>query len=244
MQTDRPDFTEGTLAVPRGRLQLEGGYTFTYDREGRTRTVDHAFPEFLLRLGLVDDLELRVGWAGWSLTEQLVFERNEAGRRVWRTEHDDAGTDMTVGFKWHLLDQDGPVPDFGVIGQLTLPTGAAGKSSGDVDPEVKLVWAYDLTESLSIAGNVNLAAPTAEAGRFFQASGSVSLGYAVCDWLGAYVEYFGFYPADRGTDAAHTLNGGFTFPIGDQLQFDIRAGFGLNEEAADILAGAGFAVRF
>ena len=32
--TDRPDFTESTLTVPFGHVQLETGYTFTYDDEG------------------------------------------------------------------------------------------------------------------------------------------------------------------------------------------------------------------
>ena len=43
--TDRPDFTESTEAVPAGHVQLEAGYTFTFDREGSDRTRDHAAPE-------------------------------------------------------------------------------------------------------------------------------------------------------------------------------------------------------
>ena len=72
----------------------------------------------------------------------------------------------------------------------------------------------------------------------------MSAGYTLTDWLGTYVEYFGFYPSDRWTDCAHFLNGGFTFPITDNLQFDVRAGVGLNEEADDFFTGAGLAMRF
>lgn len=242
--TDRPDFTESTQAVPRGRIQLESGYTFTHDHERGVTTTDHAFPEFLLRIGLADEWELRLGWAGWSLTEEMFHERNEHGRRVSRNEHADGGTDMTVGFKRHLCDQDGRRPDLGVIGELSLPTGSGEKSSGDVDPAVKLLWAYDLSERLSLAGNVNVGAPRSERGRFVQSAASISVGYAWTDWLGSYVEYFGVYPNDRGTDAAHYLNGGFAFPVNDNLQFDVRAGLGLNEEADDFFSGVGFSVRW
>jgi hypothetical protein len=242
--SDRPDFTESASVVPRGRFQLEGGYTFSYDRESGRRRADHTLPELLLRTGLMDGLELRVGWPGFSFTESRFSERNDVGRRVPRTDHDDAGTDMDLGFKLHLAEQQGWMPEFAVIGMTSLPTGAASKSSGDVDPEVKWLWSYALSPRWSLGGNVNLAVPTGEAGRFFQTSASVSVGCALTDWLGTYVEYFGFYPGDRGSDCAHYLSGGFTFPVQEHLQFDIRSGFGLNEEADDFFVGVGFAIRF
>lgn len=244
MVTDRPDFTESTLAIPRGRFQLEGGYTFTHDHEDGVTTTDHSFPELLLRSGLANRVELRLGWSGWSLASELFQERNDAGRSVPRHEHDDGGSDMSAGFKLHLFDQEGMRPDFGVIGELSLPTGAAGKTSGDVDPTVKLLWAYEITQRLGVAGNVNLSVPTSERGRYFQTAASLSFAYEITDWLGSYVEYFGFYPNDRGTDCAHYLNGGFTFPVTDHLQFDVRAGAGLNEEADDFFTGVGFAIRW
>jgi hypothetical protein len=243
--TDRPDFTESPLTVPRGRTQIEAGYTFTYDREDGVRVKDHTFPELLLRVGLADDLELRVGWAGGSLSELHYKEANDVGRRVTINDHQDGATDLYLGFKWHLFEEKALLPEFALIPAINVPTGQRDKTSGDVDPEIKLAWAYTLTEELSLSGNVNLAVPTTERGRrFFQPSASVSLGYALTDWMGAYVEYFGFYPNDRGSDCAHTLNGGFTFLLSDNLQFDIRAGKGLNEEADDLFAGAGLSVRF
>lgn len=242
--TDRPDFTESTLTIPRGRFQLEAGYTFTSDKEDGVRAKDHTFPELLLRVGLVDDVELRIGWSGWSLSREEFRERNEVGRTVKMHTRDNGGTDMNVGFKFHLLDRDGWAPDFAVLVGADLPTGASGKTSGDVDPNLGLLWAYDLSDDMSLAGNVNFAVPTSEKGRFFQTSASVSLGYSLTDDLGAYFEYYGFYNNDRNTDAAHYANGGFTYLITDNFQFDVRVGAGLNEEADDLFVGTGFAWRF
>lgn len=244
ISTDRPDFSESTGVVPRGRFQFETGYTFTRDSELGTRTGEHTFPEILLRMGLATDWELRIGWTGFSLGEEVFRAPNEAGRTRTFREHDDGGTDMNIGVKRHLLDQSGLVPDFGVIAALTLPTGAGGKSAGDVDPEIKLLWGYELTDRLAIAGNVNVAVPSDELGRFFQSSASVSLGHSINDWVGTYVEYFGFYPNERGTDCAHYVNTGLVFPITEDFQIDLRIGTGLNEEADDLFAGIGFAFRF
>jgi hypothetical protein len=81
-------------------------------------------------------------------------------------------------------------------------------------------------------------------GRFVQSSASISLGVSLTDDVGAYAEYFGFYPASRGADCSHTANGGLTWRLTDNLQLDWRAGFGLNEEADDFFTGVGFAIRF
>ncbi|GMU33926.1 MAG: transporter [Planctomycetia bacterium] len=244
MVTDRPDFTESTLTVPRGRAQVELGYTYVYDDEDGVRVGDHVFPESLLRVGLAKDWELRVFWLGGSLTESMFRETNDAGRRVDVKGHEDGATDMSIGFKYHIREQDGWIPDMGVIGEVSIPTGTRSKTSGDVDPGAKFLWAYALTDRLSLSGNVNIAVPTGEKGRFFQTAASVSMGYSWTDWMGSFVEYFGIYPNDRGSDCAHTVNGGFTFPITDNLQFDVRVGVGLNEEADDLFAGSGLAIRF
>ncbi len=243
IETDRPDFTESTSAVPLGHVQFELGYTFTYDRRGAARVKHHVLPEGLMRLGVLERSELRIGWEGYSFEETLVRRRNDAGRRVWMKDHDDGGTDLAIGLKQELWEQDAAIPAFSVIAEISAPTGAAGKTSGDVDPAVKLLYAWDLNERLSVGGNLNFAVPTEETGRFFQTSASLAAGYALTDWMSVYGEYFGFYPNGRNADAAHYLNGGFTFPVHDNFQIDLRAGFGLNEEADNFFTGIGFAFR-
>lgn len=241
--TDRPDFTESTLAVPYGRIQVESGYTFTYDRERRDRTRDHTAPEFLYRIGLLDEFELRVAWLGYSWQEDLFETRTRQGRRVSQEQWGQGANDVILGFKQHFWGQDGLRPDFGVIVETTVPSGSGTLSSGDVDPGIKLLWAYDLSATWSLAGNLNFAVPTEDAHRFFQTSNSISLGKSLNDWLACYFEYFGFYPNAHHGDCAHYLNGGFTIQLTPNLQLDFRAGLGLNEEADDFFSGAGLSFR-
>jgi hypothetical protein len=241
--TDRPDFTESTDAVPQGHFQLEGGYTFTYDRNARDRVHEHTAPELLLRIGLIDNFELRLGWNGYSWTQDQFETETRRGRRVTREDWSQGAHDLSLGFKLKFVEQEGLRPHLGIIGQISAPSGSPHLSSGDVDPEVKLLWAYDLTERVGLAGNLNLGVPTENRHRFLQASASVSVAVAVTERVGTYVEYFGFYPNADEADAAHYVNGGLTFLITNNFQIDLRAGFGLNGEADDFFSGIGFAWR-
>lgn len=242
--TDRPDFTESTQTVRAGRLQLESGYTFTYNRDDGVRTKQHTYPEILLRVGLVRDVELRIAWAGWTRSEDFFHARNDVGRTVAMAGSVTGGNDLSLGFKYHIADQEGLRPDLGVIVAADIPTGHAAFSSGDVDPFVGLLWAYDLDADWSIAGNINFAMPTTDGRRIFEPQSSVSVGYAISDEVGAYVEYFGFYPASGNNADTHYVNSGLTFLITDDFQIDVRAGAGLNDDSDDFFTGVGFAWRF
>jgi hypothetical protein len=242
--TDRPDFTESTEAVPTGHFQLEMGYTFTYDREDSDRVQENTTPELLARIGLADNFELRIGWEGYSFTRLRFDTPTRSRRTIGRKEWAQGSNDITLGFKLKLAEQDGWRPHTGIIGEISIPSGSPNRSSGDVDPTIKFLWAYDLSDRLSLAGNLNVGVPTENAHRFVQAAASLVLGVALTDSVGTYVEYFGFYPGSDGTDAAHSLNGGFTFLVNSNLQFDVRVGVGLNEEADDFFTGVGLAWRF
>ena len=66
------------------------------------------------------------------------------------------------------------------------------------------------------------------------------------DWLdrlGGFVEYFGGVKT-RGEDDEHSVDGGFTWLVNDDLQLDLSAGVGLNHAAPDFFVSAGFAWRY
>lgn len=242
--TDRPDFTESTEPVPTGRSQIEMGYTFAFDREGDDRLREHTAPELLLRVGVSERLELRFGWEGYSWSEAQSRTATRSGREVTREAWFQGAHDLSLGLKYKFVDQHGSVPHLGVIAQVSVPSGSAGVSSGDVEPAAVLLWAYDLSDRTAVAGNIAFATLTEEGDRFFQAAASLSGAYALTDRLGIYVEYFGLYPNREGGDSAHSINGGLTYLIDHDLQVDCRVGAGLNEEADDFFAGAGVAWRF
>ena len=52
-------------------------------------------------------------------------------------------------------------------------------------------------------------------------------------WLKTHAKGFGHY-----------INGGFTYLITNDIQWDIRAGAGLNDAAEDYFIGTGLSIRF
>ena len=70
--TDRPDQTESPNTVPLGFYQLELGATFNVNEIGSFRNETLSVPETLLRIGLSDRLELRLGWSGVQVASTCV----------------------------------------------------------------------------------------------------------------------------------------------------------------------------
>jgi len=236
--TDRPDFTEASSSVGAGRVQLESGYTFTHDNDRTTRASEHQFPEFLLRVGLTDEVELRIGWLGYLFSREL-------DRPTGSKDTADGGADMDLGLKIELGEQQGWVPETAVITSISLPTGGSAFSADRVQPLVNFLYSWEINECVSVGGSSGLASLYEEGDGFVEAFQSITTAVSLTDAVGAYFEWFAFFrqdAADNGPE--HFLNGGLTYLFNPNLQVDWRAGFGLNERAANFFTGSGFAVRY
>ncbi|MCI5066330.1 transporter [bacterium] len=226
METDRPDFTEGTQPVQAGHIQFELGYTFATDDDNGEEFEEHVAPELLARIGLVEDLELRLTWAGF-----LATDLNGAG--------DDGVSDAGIGFKHRIYRQEGLVPDFSFIGELSVPVGSPAYTADAVEVGGKFLWAYGL-EGYMVGGNLNVSALEGSEERYLEISNSVTVGMDLSGGVGVYLEYFGLYPADDVVETTeHYTNGGFTVALSKRWQLDLRAGFGMNGAADDLFTGAG-----
>lgn len=245
ISTDRPGFADTTAVMPRGYLQLELGYTFTHDSENRMRSSDHAIGQSNLRFGLLDNLEFRTLWNGYSMTEtEYDAESSRTGRRFRTTNHDDGAGDVTLGVRTRLLENDGFIPELTFLTNLSIPVGSNSKSAGDVVPDVRLAYGWALTDKLRLYGVGIAAATVDDEGRFFQGAGSAGLTYAWTERFSTFVEYYGIYPGGRDSDCAHAADGGFAFLLNENTQIDVSAGIGLNEEAADFFIGFGISFRW
>lgn len=234
--TDRPDKTESTSIVPRGFAQLEGGWSLqTVDLVGASLHT-HTVPGMLARVGVLDALEARVGFDGFQLTNQPAALGG------------DGLEDLELGLKYRLATARGALPDIALIGAISVPTGADGVSSERADPTVLLTASRPLSERVSVGSNLGASwATTANAsgGRItlLDLTYTLSFGFALSEQVGAFAETFGRVPANGG-EAAHHLDGGLTFLVRDNLQFDVSLGRGVaGAGAADWLVGAGLAVR-
>jgi len=236
--TDRPDFTESSVTVGRGVLQIEGGYTYSYDREGADRHHTHSYPELLLRYGVLAEwLELRVAY-NYGTFDEIVAGLPNSGR---------GSEDMDVGVKLALTPQACALPETGLILHTVVPTGRGQLSDERVLPGIGYLYSWELTERLSMAGNTLLdkAVDDQTDRTYYQFAQSLSFDYSLTERLGSYAEWYVLAPSGADTvRPEHYANGGFKFLINNNLQLDIFAGLGLNRAADDYFIGGGFAQRF
>ena len=232
--TDRPDFTEASSTVGVGVVQLEMGYTYSFDDDGTDRVVGHSYPEPLLRVGVLADwLELRVGW---NYATESVGVIRESG-----------GEDLYLGFKIGLTPQVGLFPEMALIPQMTVPTGADAFTADETLPGLNWVYGWDVTDCVATGGStqINRTIDEVVVDAYAEWAQSWTVNYGLHDRVGAYTEWFALFPHSAvSASTEHYFDGGFTFLVNNNVQLDIRAGLGLNDAADDYFAGAGLSIRF
>ena len=231
--TDRPDFTEASSTVGRGVAQLEMGYTYFSDNDGTTRTITNSYGEPLLRYGVLANwLEMRVGW---NVADEAINGVRNSGT-----------DDLYLGMKIGLTPQAGILPEMAVIPQMTVPTGGSAFTGGSTLGGLNWLYAWDVTDRITTGGSTqfNQAVDGVTSDFYTEWAQSWTIGYSITDRVGAYSEYFGLYPyAATTVKPENYFNGGFTYLLTNNVQFDIRAGVGLNDAADDFFTGAGLTIR-
>jgi hypothetical protein len=235
--TDRPDFTEATTTVGRRVAQLEFGYTYSYDSNGGQSVRSQSLGEPLLRYGIFADwLELRVG----------LFPTDER-TATGAIRNSTVGTeDLYLGFKIGLTPQEGILPEMALIPQMNVPTGSPAFTSNNVEAGANWLYAWEINDFLSTAGSTQGNRRIDVTGQsYLEIAQSWTVAYSLTEELGAYTEWFAFFPSGADTVLPqHFFNGGFTYLLSDDVQFDVRAGVGLNSAADDYFVGTGLSVRF
>jgi len=237
LASDRPDFTEASTTVGRRVVQLEMGYTYVADDDGPNHTHTHSYPELLARIGILAEwLEFRIAYNYATVSEDFG-----PGPGI-----DTSGSeDLYLGFKLGLTPQEGILPEMALMPQWTVPSGADAFTAGEVLPGVNWLYGWDINDRFSTAGSTQINKAIDDLDEvYYELAQSWTIGMTFTERWGGYTEWFVLAPS--GSDVArtqHYLNGGFVFPVTNDLQFDIRAGVGLSDASDDFFAGAGIVVR-
>ncbi len=229
LNTDRPDFTEGTATVPAGHYQLEGGYTFT--RQGTDES--QSLGELLLRIGVNDRVEARLGIGSYDWDDPGI-----AGEpRINGSE------DPVLGMKIRLTGDDAKT-QLAILLNTTVPVGSDGFTSDDWQPEVKLALGWDLTDRISLAPMLVYIYASDGGERFNQFAASLSAGFTLTERWGAYLEAYGFSKESADGSSTTYLDTGLTYLVSKDVQLDVRVGAGLDSPHPNWYAGLGAAIRF
>lgn len=229
--TDRPDATEAPSVVVRGALQIESGALFTSFEDDVLQTNTTTYNTTLLRFGLLENLELRLGW-------NFVEQRNKLSTA--QEEFIQSGlSPLLLGMKVNISQEKGWLPTIGLIGHLFLPFTA----SDDFKPQntsVDFRFAFDhtLSDSSSIAYNLGAQweADTPGAAYIY----TLAYGYSLTDSFGLYAELYGDMPENNS--ANHYWDAGLTYLVLPNLQLDATVGTSITE-GQDVLVSAGFSYR-
>lgn len=236
--TDRPDFVESSIAVGKGRFQLETSLAAERDHSNGVRARG-VFTPTLLRYGLSDTVELRLETDGWT-RQHTSIDYPPASQRT------SGMADSSLGVKWHVQDAAGAVPSMAVLVHADLPSGAAELRGHGVRPSLRLSAEWDLPDDFSIGVMPGVASQTTDDGRrFTSAMLGVSLGK---DWNArwhSFVEVAAPQIArarDGGTQAI--LDFGAAYLVNKQCQVDTALTRGLNRRTADLGFTVGLSVKY
>lgn len=229
--TDRPDATEAPNTVGTGFLQFETGAFFTREEANGLQTESTTFNTMLVRYGIFDNFELRLGW---NFTEtRFEFNGIEAPDVL-------SGLDpLLLGAKVAITEEQGLIPDIGLIGHVFLPF-TAGR---DYKPEYtgvdfRFSFAHTLSERSSLSYNLGAqwGGDNPEAEYIY----TLAYGYAITDAFGFYLELYGELPEDSGPN--HLWDAGVTYLVNDDLQLDATIGSGIRSDQ-ELLLSAGLSYR-
>jgi len=229
--TDRPDATESPNAVPKGFLQVETGGFFESFDEKNIKTEAYTFNTTLVRYGLLENMELRLGW-----------DFTEISTKVNGNKLDNVASGfnpLLFGFKTGIAKENGAFPEIGFLGHLYLPFSA----SKDFKPETtgvdfRFAFTHTLSESSSLSYNVGAAwrNDNSEASYVY----TIAFGQGITEKLGAYIELYGDMPENSSSN--HFWDAGLTYLISENVQLDATIGTSITE-GQDILLSTGVSFR-
>jgi len=231
LMTDRPDATESPNTIPAGYIQVETGAFFESFEANNIKTEDFTLNTTLVRIGLLDNLEFRLGWdfvEGTTRINENKLNNVTSGFNP-----------LLFGAKVNIASENGCFPEIGLLGHLYLPF-TAGK---DYKPETtgvdfRFSFAHTLSENASLSYNLGAqwGDDSPEAAYVYTIAW---IRYFRKTWC-AYTELYGDMP--ENSTANHFWDAGLTYLISDSVQLDATVGTSITD-GQDILLSAGISFR-
>ena len=231
---DRPDLTDSAKTVPPAAVQVEAGLGYARSSVGGGPDERRLAVEALLRAGLTERLEVRLG--------------GEPFVRLRGAEDDTDHGDVTLGLKYRFLDaRDGAWwPALGVLPSLKLPV--ASEPIGSERPDFALLGlaSFALPWDLSLDANAGpaLIGQSRPNGYLLQAVTSASLSGELGEKLSGFVEVFYASRAQRNARDSVGLDAGLIYFVSRSLALDVAAETSLAGPGPDWALTAGISVRF
>lgn len=230
MITDRPTKTESASVLLINDFQLETGFLYEHFDETRSNTT---YNSSLFRYGLFEMVELRLG------LEYLGTNVSMAGG-----EFDVNGFGpIKVGGKLFLHEEvKNSFPELAFITTFSIPKSGANEfENKNPGVDLRLAVAYSLNETMSLGANLGVVWSGRETEDYGVGIYSTVIGLNLSEKVNVFAELYGFCPGEGKND--HRWDGGITYAINDDLQFDFSSGIGLSKVSPDFFISFGLSIR-
>jgi hypothetical protein len=233
ISTDRPGFLFAPTVVPEGRLQVETGLpTLTLLRDSQGDIRAWTLP-VAVRYGLTEKVELRASLPTWTDL------RDETGTSTLR---EDGFGDSEFGAKLALPELSGEPLAFQA--SLRLPTGEDAFTTDEVGGTALLLHGRTLPESFWLQTMLG-ATHTPIDGSPDQTTGAAAalLSHPIAGRWSAFVEGTAL-PGFKNAAGQSYVGAAVVFAARDNVQLDLSADFGLDNDSADVIAALGLSWHF
>jgi len=230
--TDRPDQTESSALIPNGLLQVETGSFFEEVEKFGVKDKSTTFNTTLLRYGLLDNLEFRLGFSFMEIRREfndIKFDDTASGF-----------SPLALGVKIGVIQEKGTLPEIAFLSHVNFPFLASQdfktKSTGI---DFRFTFAHTLSEKSSLGYNLGMAwdGDITTANYIY----TIAYGYSISDKVGAFLEIYGNLPENSHFN--HLWNAGLTYLIENNIQLDISGGTGITQNVQDLFLSAGISFR-
>lgn len=234
---DRPGFAATAAVVGRGRIQLETSLQWERQRDDALHEREFSTPT-LLRYGVAPAFELRLETDGRDIVHDVDPASGERSTTV-------GYADTSLGFKWRLAGQQDGRPALALLGALELPSGSRALRGRGARPALYLPAGWDLGRGASLQFMPGVALDNDERGaRYRYGFLALTLGKELDERWQAFAELAAPQVASGahgGTQAA--VDGGFTYRLSQDCQFDVSLVHGLNRRTPDLGFAFGVSIR-
>jgi hypothetical protein len=235
LETDRDSFTFAPTTAGRGLSILEASYSFI---DNRTGPEAHSVPEMLLRRGIGERIELRLGF-NYEAGGPGTVSGSEVGGQDLETEDESR---VLYGTKVETSEQDGWLPRSAAVVQGYTPTYGPSTASTVVVGES---WGWRFANGWEWTSAIRYGTGFDEGDAFNQWAPSTVVKVPIGERWNVHAEYFGILSTgkEEPVDAQFASVGGHVL-VTEDFELGLRVGWGLNESSPNFFTNLGIGIRY
>lgn len=238
LETDRETFTPATSTTGKDLCILESSYSFIDNRDAPDT---NSWPELLVRYGIAERIELRVGWnyevgGGGNVVSSLESSEGVGGTTVTSESR------VLYGFKAETTEQQGWIPRSCLIMEGFTPTSGRDPASQPVATyafgwQFPNLWRWDTA--------MRYAQGFEPGDAFNKWAPSTVLRIPITEDFQVHAGYFGTFTQGREIEKSRAfLSPGAHYNFTPNFELGLRIGWGITPDAANFFVNTGIGWRF